>query len=66
MLFESIAFPKLGTNNGGLDWNVVKNLMEKYLSKLDIDVYICLDKRKEAEGIEQKMLDKLQGVTVEF
>lgn len=28
---ESVAFPKLYTNNGGLDWETVKALMEKYL-----------------------------------
>ena len=47
---ESIAFPKLGTNNGGLDWIEVKSLMENYLRDLDIDVYICLDEKTEAEG----------------
>jgi len=31
----SIAFPKLGTNNGGLEWKEVKVLMEKYLSDLE-------------------------------
>ena len=33
----SIAFPKLGCNNGGLDWeNDIKPLMFKYLQPLDI------------------------------
>ena len=32
----SIAFPKLGCNNGGLDWKDVKPLMIKYLEPLDI------------------------------
>ena len=33
----SIAFPKLGCNNGGLDWeNDVKPLMFKYLQPIDI------------------------------
>ena len=33
----SIAFPKLGCNNGGLDWETqVKPLMFKYLQPLDI------------------------------
>lgn len=36
----SIAFPKLGCTNGGLDWMDVKPLMEKYLNKLDIPVEI--------------------------
>ena len=54
---KSAAFPKLGTNNGGLDWEAVKDLMEKYLSDLDIDIYICLNEKNEAEGTEKKMLD---------
>ncbi|MFC6179762.1 macro domain-containing protein [Lactiplantibacillus daowaiensis] len=37
----SIAFPQLGAGNGGLDWETeVKPLMEQYLSKLPIRVYI--------------------------
>ncbi len=38
----SIAFPKLGCGNGELNWEDVKPLMEKYLKKLPIDVYIYL------------------------
>lgn len=62
---KSIAFPKLGTNNGGLDWNEVKLLMEKYLAPLDLQVYICLDEEKEAEGIEKNMLIKLNSMTLD-
>jgi len=54
---KSVAFPKLGTNNGGLDWKAVKDLMGKYLSDLDLDIYICLNEKNEAEGTEKKMLD---------
>lgn len=39
---KSIAIPPLGCGNGGLDWNKVKTLMEKYLSNLsnvDIQIY---------------------------
>jgi len=36
----SVAFPPLGCGNGGLDWNVVRLLMEKYLAPLPIDVLI--------------------------
>jgi O-acetyl-ADP-ribose deacetylase (regulator of RNase III) len=32
--FRSVAFPKLGCGNGGLDWQDVKPLMEKYLEPL--------------------------------
>ncbi len=39
---ESVAFPKLGCGNGGLEWDDVKPLMEKYLGSLPIciDVYV--------------------------
>jgi O-acetyl-ADP-ribose deacetylase (regulator of RNase III) len=38
----SIAFPKLGAQNGKLSWDEVGPLMAKYLSQLDIDVYIYI------------------------
>ncbi|MBS6600129.1 MAG: macro domain-containing protein [Clostridium sp.] len=61
---QSIAFPKLGTNNGGLEWNTVKELMEKYLEPLDLKIYICLDEKKEAEGIEKEMVTRLNNITI--
>lgn len=54
---KSIAFPKLGCSNGGLDWSIVKNLMIKYLSNTEITVYICEDVIKEAQGKEKEMLE---------
>jgi len=36
----SIAFPLLGTHNGGLDTNEVKRLMDEYLNKCAIDIEI--------------------------
>ena len=36
----SIAFPKLGCGNGGLDWDDVRQLMVKYLDPLPIPVFI--------------------------
>lgn len=41
---ESIAFPRLGCGNGGLDWDLVKPIMENYLKCLPIHVYIYVDK----------------------
>lgn len=37
---KSIAIPPLGAGNGGLDWNKVKELIEKYLKNLDCEVQI--------------------------
>lgn len=59
---ESIAFPKLGTHNGGLEWDEIKIIMEKYLSQVDIPVYICLDEINEGEGAEKEMLEKLNSI----
>lgn len=59
----SVAFPKLGCSNGGLDWHIVSSLMEEYLKDLDIDIFICEDTEKEAsgtEGVMVQMLNKLE------
>lgn len=63
---SSIAFPKLGTSNGGLKWDIVKPIMEKYLVELDdIEIIICLDDLSEAEGIEKKMVDDINSLPFE-
>lgn len=61
---SSIAFPKLGTHNGGLEWEDVRLLMEKYLGDLSIPVYICLDEMKEADGIEKEMVDSINSIDI--
>ncbi len=37
---REISFPRLGCGNGGLKWSEVRPLMERYLSQVDIPVYI--------------------------
>src|SRR5947209_2191791 len=49
---RSIAFPQLGAQNGKLLWDDVGPLMAKYLSQLDIDVYIYI-----AEGDTEYQYD---------
>lgn len=61
---KSVAFPKLGAGRGGLDWRQVKSLMEQCLGKLDIEVIICEDTLPYAEGIEKKMVDKLNEMSI--
>lgn len=39
---QSIAFPKLGCGLGGLEWEMVQPLMEKYLKHLPIDIFVYL------------------------
>lgn len=37
---RSIAIPPLGSHNGGLDWLIVKRMIEEALADLDCDVYL--------------------------
>jgi O-acetyl-ADP-ribose deacetylase (regulator of RNase III) len=37
---KSIAIPPLGSGNGGLDWNKVKQILEKNLANVDCDIHI--------------------------
>lgn len=59
---KSIAFPLLGTKNGGLDREQVLELMKNYLSNLDIVIYICLDEEIYPKSIETKMLNLLREI----
>jgi O-acetyl-ADP-ribose deacetylase (regulator of RNase III) len=52
---KSIAFPKLGAQNGKLSWDEVGPMMAQYLSQLDVDVYIYI-----AEGDREYQYDLLQ------
>lgn len=61
----SVAFPKLGSNKGRLNWENVKEVMVNYLSPLDIDIYICLDSKENAEGIEKTMLDLFNSYNID-
>ena len=61
---KTVAFPKLGTLNGGLSWQTVKVLMEKYLKPLDILVYICLDNINEPQGKEALMVDIINNSNI--
>jgi O-acetyl-ADP-ribose deacetylase (regulator of RNase III) len=39
---RSIAFPKLGTLNGRLSWDIVGPLMARYLSQIDIPITVYI------------------------
>ena len=62
----SIAFPRLGCERGGLDWREVKDLMEKYLKNVDVDVVICLDKEYAATGTEGLMVSMVNNRQNDF
>lgn len=50
----SVAIPPLGTNNGGLDWNVVKPMMVQALTPLNCDVTIYEPSAHIAERMKQE------------
>lgn len=56
---KSVAFPLLGAKNGELDPKIVIEMMEKYLSEIDIDVFICYS--SELAGKEKEMLDSFKS-----
>lgn len=37
---RSIAIPPLGSHNGGLDWQIVRKMVEDTLANLDCDIYL--------------------------
>jgi len=57
---QSIAIPPLGCGNGGLNWNKVKSLMDKYLGQLsiiDINIFEPNDAVKEILQKEKQKKD---------
>jgi O-acetyl-ADP-ribose deacetylase (regulator of RNase III) len=55
----SAAFPPLGCTNGGLEWDRVRPLMERYLGPLDLKATVCLDREAAARGVEGRMVGLL-------
>ncbi len=51
---KSIAIPPLGCGNGGLDWSVVKGMIEKYLSSVDATVYVFEPNASVKEILQKK------------
>jgi len=57
----SISFPLLGCGNGELDWeSQVRPLMERYLGKLPIDVFIHLQNRRDLYMPEHRNLRQMK------
>ncbi len=59
----SIAFPLLGTHNGGLDTDEVKNLMVNYLEKCDIEVEIYDYDPNAADDLYETFKSKWLGLS---
>ncbi len=56
----SIAFPKLGAQNGKLSWDEVGPLMAKYLSQLNIDVYIYIAEGDREYQYDPKLVNQIK------
>jgi len=50
--FASLALPRLATGAGGLDWHVVRPLIEHHLGELALPIYIYIDFEKGRQAIE--------------
>jgi O-acetyl-ADP-ribose deacetylase (regulator of RNase III) len=61
----SIAFPKLGAQNGKLAWDEVGPLMAKYLSGLEIDVYIYIAEGDGEYQYDEASESKLQAAILQ-
>ncbi len=61
---DSIAFPTLGTGYGGLQWQIVRPLMERYLQNLNLEVVICLDNSPDPAGTEKKMVEWFNSINL--
>ncbi len=51
-LFASLALPRLATGAGGLDWHVVRPLIEYHLGELALPIYIYIHYEKGMQAIE--------------
>jgi len=51
---KSIAIPPLGAGNGGLDWNNVKEILEKHLKDIDCEIQIFEPNAKIKEVLKKE------------
>ena len=55
---KSIAIPPLGCGNGGLDWNIVKGMIEEALKDVDIDICIYEPNTEIKQTLQTKSTNK--------
>lgn len=60
---KSIAIPPLGCGNGGLQWEKVRLLLEKYLNDLDVDVTVYEPNDAVKEILQNEAVRKEYGLT---
>ena len=52
--FASLALPRLATGGGGLEWNMVRPLVDRHLGDLAKPIYIYTHYQKGVQAIEPK------------
>lgn len=60
---QSIAIPPLGCGNGGLKWEKVKPIMERYLNNLPVDIFIYEPNEAVKQVIQQQQIKKTVNLT---
>lgn len=55
---KSIAIPPLGCGNGGLDWNIVKGMVEEALKDVEIDICIYEPNTDIKKALQTKSANK--------
>src|SRR3954462_2333512 len=53
--FASLALPRLATGAGGMDWEVVRPLIEHHLGELAVPIYIYFDFQKGVQAVEPRL-----------
>ncbi|WP_370677136.1 macro domain-containing protein [Pleomorphomonas sp. PLEO] len=65
MGIASVSFPPLGCGNGNLDWRDVRPLMERYLARIEIPVYVH-DRQVPQTFIAEHQLPEEKRVPISF
>jgi O-acetyl-ADP-ribose deacetylase (regulator of RNase III) len=60
---RSIAIPPLGCGNGGLKWDKVKPMIELYMSKVDIEVFVYEPNEAVKQVLQQQQVKKDDKLT---
>ena len=55
---KSIAIPPLGCGNGGLDWNIVKGMIEEGLKDVECEIYIYEPNTEIKQALQAKPKNK--------